>query len=170
MTALTATYDPDCNAEAADDELREETTTLHPPQDPFLRRYCALIRSASMTALNENEASYDLDCDAAAADDDDDALKSYYVQGIVGDAIRARLVVKDKLLRKKSCCEEGSQGQYTLNRGNSCPDLGSSLDDDAAVETQASSLPAVKIGAGFFKSYAQHIKNQRAKLSGAQTS
>jgi hypothetical protein len=170
MTGLPATYDSDCNAAAADDEFRE-TTTLQPPQDPFRRRDCTLLnRSASMTALYENEASYDSDCDAAADDDNDDALKSYYVQGIVGDAIRARLVVKDKLLRKKSCSEEGSQGQHTLTRGNSCPDLGSSLDTDAAAETQASSLPAIKIGAGFFKSYAQHIKHQRAKLSGAQTS
>ena len=45
------------------------------------------------------------DCDAAAAsDDDDDTLKSYYVQGIVGDVIRVHLVVtEDKLFHKKSC-------------------------------------------------------------------
>ncbi len=45
------------------------------------------------------------DCDAAdVADDDDDELKSYYVHGIVGDVIRARLVVtEDKLFHKKSC-------------------------------------------------------------------
>ena len=173
MTALPASYDSDCNADTADDEWRE-MATLHPPQDFFIRGGCALNRSSSMTALYENEASYASDCDAAAADDDDDdALKSSYVQGIVGDAIRARLVVKDKLLRKKSCSEEGSQGRCTLatlNRGNSCPDLASSLDADAAAETQATSLPAIKIDAGFFKSYAQHIKNQRAILSGSQTS
>ena len=40
-----------------------------------------------------------------------------------------------------SCSEEGSPGRQTLatvNRGNSCPDLASSSDADAAAETQAS--------------------------------
>jgi len=159
MTVLLASY-------AADAELLD-MTTLPPPQRLFRR---VLNRSASMTVLHENEASYDSGCGAPASDDNHDALTSYDVQPIVCQPMRVQQ--QDKLLRKKICSDEGSQGRYTLPRtlprGNSCPDLASSSDAAAAAETQASSFPAIKIDAGFFKSYAQHIKNQRAMLS-AQT-
>ena len=116
--------------------------------------------------------AYDLDCDDAAAADDDDNCLQYYISGIVGDSIRARLtakykllhnhrlVVKDKLLNRASAgvvfkrIEGGSEGRYTLHRVESCADQASSS-DASADESQSSSLPARKIDAGFFKSYGQ---------------
>ena len=125
-------------------------------------------RPARCKTIHENEAYYDSDCDSAAADVDDDALNSNQAPGIVSDSLRARLVVKERLLRTKRCSNEGSQGHYTLQRRNSCPDVTSSSAAAAAAESQASSLP--KIDQGFYKSYAQHIKTQRAMLSSAQSS
>ena len=127
-------------------------------------------RPARCKTIHENEAYYDSDCDAAAADVDDDALNSDQAPGFVSDSIRTRLVVKERLLRMKRCSDEGSQGHYTLQRGNSCPDVTASSGAAPAAENQASSLPAMKIDQGFYKSYAQHIKTQRAMLSSAQTS
>ena len=140
-------------------------------------RWCALNRSA----IHQDEVSYDdSDCDAAAADDDNGGLQ-YYLRGIVGDAMQARLavkfkllrnrrlVVKDKLLRRGSAgmvvkrIEEGSQGHYPLQRAPSCADQASSLQE----ESQAFSLPAIEIDAGFFKSHAQRIKKQREMLRGS---
>ena len=126
-------------------------------------------RPARCKTIHENEAYYDSDCDAASADVDEDASNSKQVPGIVSDSMQARLVVKEKLLRMR-CSDEGSRGHYTLQRGNSCPDVTSSSAAAAAAESQASSLPAIKIDQGFFKSYAQHIKSQRAMLLSAQTS
>jgi hypothetical protein len=164
-------------------------------------RWCALNRSA----VHQDEASYDSDCDAAAADDDHDGGLQYYMRGIVGHAMRARLtakfkllqdvdcivddvmrvrlagkfkllhdrrlVVKDKLLRRASApglvvkrIAKGSQGHYPLQQAESCADQASSSDAAAAVESQAPSLPVIKIDAGFFKSYAQRIKKQREML------
>jgi hypothetical protein len=106
--------------------------------------------------------AYDLDCDATAAADDYDDCLQYYISGIEGDAIRAcltakykllhnhRLVVKDKLLRRTSAgvvfkrIDEGSQGHSTLHRVESCPDQASSSGPSAAQESQSSSLPAKK--------------------------
>ena len=127
-------------------------------------------RPARCKTIHENEAYYDSDCDSAAADVDDDALNSNQAPGIVSDSLRARLVVKERLLRIKRCSDEGSQGHYTLQRRNSSPDVTSSSAAAAAAESQASSLPAIKIDQGFYKSYAQHIKTQRAMLSSAQSS
>jgi hypothetical protein len=143
-------------------------------------RWCALNRSA----VHQDEASYDSDCDAAAADDDHDGGLQDYMRGIVGQAMRARLtgkfkllqdvdciVVKDKLRRRASTpglvvkrIEEGSQGHYPLQRAESCADQASSSAAAAEVESQAPSLPAIEIDAGFFKSYAQRIKKQREML------
>ena len=162
--------------------------------------------------LGEDEASYDSDCNAAAADDDEDEASydsdgglQYYMRGIVGQAMRARLavkfkllqdveglldeamrarlavkfkllhdrrlVVKDKLRRRASArglvvkrIAEGSQGHYLLQQAESCADQASSSDAAAEVESQASSLVAIEIDAGFFKSYAQRIKKQREML------
>jgi hypothetical protein len=54
----------------------------------------------------EDEASYGSDCNAAAADDDEDEASydsdgglQYYMRGIVGHAMRARLTAKFKLLQ-----------------------------------------------------------------------
>jgi hypothetical protein len=150
--------------------------------------------------------------DAAAAADDDDDLVQFNLRDIVGDAMRARLSEKykllhklrrrasagivfkrieegseghytlqrvesgaDQLLRRASAGivfkrnEEGSKGHYTLQRLESRADQASSSDDAEGAESQASSLPATKIEAGFFKSYAQRIKNQREMLSSKQT-
>jgi hypothetical protein len=160
----------------------------------------------------EDEASYGSDCNAAAADDDEDEASydsdgglQYYMRGIVGHAMRARLtakfkllqdveglldeamrarlagkfkllhdrrlVVKDKLRRRASApglvvkrIAKGSQGHYPLQQAESCADQASSSDAAAAVESQAPSLPVIKIDAGFFKSYAQRIKKQREML------
>jgi hypothetical protein len=131
--------------------------------------------------------AYDLDCDAAAAADDYDDCLQYYISGIEGDAIRARLtakykllynhrlVVTDKLLKRASAgvvfkrIDEGSQGHSTLHRVESCPDQASSSGPSAAQESQSSSLPAQEIDADFFKSYSQRIKIQREILSSEQT-
>jgi hypothetical protein len=117
--------------------------------------------------------------DAAAAADDDDDLVQFNLRDIVGDAMRARLSEKYKLLhklRRRASAgivfkrnEEGSKGHYTLQRLESRADQASSSDDAEGAESQASSLPATKIEAGFFKSYAQRIKNQREMLSSKQT-
>jgi hypothetical protein len=90
-------------------------------------RWCTQSRSA----FHQDEGSYDSDCDAVAADDDDDGLQ-YYMRGIVGHAMQARLAVKFKLLhnrrvvvKDKLLCpwsagmvvkriEEGSQEHYPL--------------------------------------------------------
>ena len=52
------------------------------------------------SAFHREEASYDSDFEAAAADDDDVGLQ-YYLSGIVGVAMRARLAVKFKLLHNR---------------------------------------------------------------------
>ena len=146
-------------------------------------RWCALNRSA----VHQDEASYDSDCDSAAADDDHDGGLQDYMRGIVGHAMRARLtgkfkllqdvdciVVKDKLRRRASTpglvvkrIAKGSQGHYPLQQAESCADQASSSDAAAAVESQAPSLPAIEIDAGFFKSHAQRIKKQREMLRGS---
>ena len=139
----------------------------------------------------EDEASYGSDCNAAAADDDEDEASydsdgglQYYMRGIVGHAMRARLtakfkllqdvdciVVKDKLRRRASApglvvkrIAKGSQGHYPLQPAESCADQASSSAAAAEVESQAPSLPVIEIDAGFFKSYAQRIKKQREML------
>jgi len=115
--------------------------------------------------------------EAAAPSSDDDDWVQFNVRDIVGDEMRARQAEKnkplDKLLRRASSgmvfkrIEEGSQGRYTLQRVESCTHQASSSDE--AGGSQASSLPATQIEAGFFKSYAQHIKKQREMLSRKQT-
>jgi hypothetical protein len=141
----------------------------------------------SSTSFTKSQVmAYDLDCDAAAAADDDDDCLQYYTSGIEGDAIRARLtakykllhndrpVVKDKLLKRESAgavfkrIEEGYQWHSTLHRVESRADQASSS-RASADESQSSSLPAIKIDAGFFKSYAQRIKKQREILSSEQS-
>jgi hypothetical protein len=152
----------------------EDTDTIMTNMEPTLRRsrtgspfvrtvwssstneQARTPRPARCKTIHENEAYYDSDGGAAVADVDDDALKSNQAP--------------EKLLRMNRCSGAGSQGHYTLQRGNSCPDVTSSSASAAAAESQASSLPAIKIDQGFFKSYAQHIKTQRAMLSSAQTS
>ena len=62
--------------------------------------------------------------------------------------------------------KEGWQGHHNL-RVESCAEQVPSSEE--AGESQASSLPAKQIEAGFFKSYAQHIKKQREMLSRKQT-
>jgi hypothetical protein len=108
-----------------------------------------------------------------------DATVLHDVGGILEDAMPAvtfkllhtrRLVVRDKLLRRASApgmvgkrIEKGSQEHCPLQRAESCADQASSSQE----ESQASSLPAIEIDAGFFKSHAQRIKKQREMLRGS---
>ena len=75
-------------------------------------RWCALNRSA----FYREEASYDSDCEAAAADDDDVGLQ-YYLSGIVGVAMRARLAVKFKLLHNRRLAVKENMMMETLHEG-----------------------------------------------------
>ena len=87
--------------------------------------------------------------EAASGDDDDDWVQ-FNIQESEGDAMRARLAVKYKLLhtllRRASAgmvfkrIEEGSQGHYTLQRVESCVNHASFSDE--AGHSRASSLPA----------------------------
>jgi hypothetical protein len=157
-------------------------------------RWCEQNRSV----FHQDEASYDSDCDGGL---------QYYMRGIVGDAMQARLavkfkllqdatvlpdvggivddamlavtfkllhtrrlVVRDTVLRRASApgmvgkrIEEGSQEHYPLQRAQSCADQASSSEE----ESQAFSLPAIEIDAGFFKLHAQRIKKQREMLRGS---
>ena len=116
---------------------------------------------------------------AAPSSDHHDDWVQINIRDIVGDAMRASLAVKYKLphnpqlIRRASArmvskgIEEGSQGHYTLQREESCADQASSSDE--AGGSQASSLPAIQIEAGFFSSYAQDIRKQREMLLRKQT-
>jgi hypothetical protein len=147
-----------------------------------IRRKRHVARLSKMHMEEDKCSDYMLEAqieilEAAAPSSDDDDWVQFNVRDIVGDEIRARLAVKykplDKLLRRASSgmvfkrIEEGSQGRYTLQRVESCTHQASSSDE--AGGSQASSLPATQIEAGFFKSYAQHIKKQREMLSRKQT-
>ena len=148
-----------------------------------IRRERHVARLSKMHTEEDESSDYMLEAQiegleaAAPSSDDDDDWVQFNVKDIVGDVMRGRLAVKYKLLHKLLCrasagmvfkrIEEGCQGHYTLQRVESCAEQVPSSDE--AGESQASSLPAKQIEAGFFKSYAQHIKKQREMLSRKKT-
>ena len=148
-----------------------------------IRRERHIARLSKMQTEEDASSDYMLEAQiegleaAAPSSDDDDDWAQFNVRDIVVDEMRPRLAVSykllDKLLRRASSgmvfkrIEEGCQGHCTLQRLESC--AGEVPSSDEAGESQASSLPAKQIEAGFFKSYAQHIKKQREMLLRKQT-